>query len=710
MAVGENVLALAGEFAHVSGTPRSQLAAIDLENGSLLDWNPSPNHSFIDPFSIVVTDRAIAVTGPFTSIGGRYRPKFAVFPLLGAPEIVNNLEDTDVAIHQAVRWSIQVLGEQPFTYQWTFNGAAIPGATGSSFSLANAQPGDAGVYAVIISNSVGTVSGRSFKCRVLEPVSIGQEPVSQAVDLGGTAALTVHASGSEPFAYQWRLNGVNLPGEVFSSVSLSRMEPWQAGSYSVAVANSLGAVSSAPAEVTLRLPALPFSDRFSEAGVIDALEFLGTGDTRPATVELGEPSHAGEEGGKSIWLRWRTPVSGVAALETRGSSFDTLLAVYTGIGLAELQEVAADEDAGGYLTSRVQFSAERDRDYWIAVDGLLGVSGNVVLRGTLSPSAEELPLILATPQDQVVNPGGDVVFQVVASSALPLHYQWFFNGSALPGQTSPVLMLPQVTPEQVGLYWVEMSNAAGVVRTAPVLLQLSSADGSDVAAHDKIGEALVAEPGAALQSLQGRAPTTRKAVLLTPGMAGSKIFGTFGATKEPAEPNHCGRPGGASYWLPLKAAADGLLSISTEGSGFNTLLAVFVAGANGSWREVAADDNSGRDGEDSFLRFGAKGGSVYYVAVDGFNNSKGMVRLGYVLDGPDSLPRARIALPSEGSTASLELVVEGQAGRSYRVQTSTDLFRWANLVTGSLTTVDRFSIEQDHLRTPARFYRVVPVP
>ena len=45
-------------------------------------------------------------------------------------------------------------------------------------------------------------------------------------------------------------------------------------------------------------------------------------------LELGPG--AGREGGASVWWTWTAPASGRAVVTTRGSSFDTLLGVYTG--------------------------------------------------------------------------------------------------------------------------------------------------------------------------------------------------------------------------------------------------------------------------------------------------------------------------------------------------------------------------------------------
>ena len=56
----------------------------------------------------------------------------------------------------------------------------------------------------------------------------------------------------------------------------------------------------------------------------------------------------------------------------------------------------------------------------------------------------------------------------LAESLLPLQYQWFFNSFPLAGATNATLMVRQVTPAEVGLYSVEISNGSGVLRTEPV--------------------------------------------------------------------------------------------------------------------------------------------------------------------------------------------------------------------------------------------------
>src|SRR5207302_6942049 len=94
-----------------------------------------------------------------------------------------------------------------------------------------------------------------------------------------------------------------------------------------------------------------------------------------ATREPGEPDHGGKHGSNSVWYVWNPPATGIATFTTSGSTFDTLLGVYTGTALTNLTAVARDEDSGGYVTSAARFNASARVNYYIAVDGFGGAQG-----------------------------------------------------------------------------------------------------------------------------------------------------------------------------------------------------------------------------------------------------------------------------------------------------------------------------------------------
>lgn len=81
--------------------------------------------------------------------------------------------------------------------------------------------------------------------------SIDTQPVGSIISTGGNATLTVAASGTGPFTYQWRLNGANIPGATSSSLTVTNMAGAQAGVYTVVVTGPGGTVTSAAAPLIL---------------------------------------------------------------------------------------------------------------------------------------------------------------------------------------------------------------------------------------------------------------------------------------------------------------------------------------------------------------------------------------------------------------------------------------------------------------------------
>jgi hypothetical protein len=95
-----------------------------------------------------------------------------------------------------------------------------------------------------------------------------------------------------------------------------------------------------------------------------------------ATKEVGEPNHAGNAGGHSVWAVFTPTVSSPVQIDTHVSGFDTLLAVYTGSSVAALTQIAANDDDGTVGgTSSLTFQALAGTTYKIAIDGKNGATG-----------------------------------------------------------------------------------------------------------------------------------------------------------------------------------------------------------------------------------------------------------------------------------------------------------------------------------------------
>ena len=166
------------------------------------------------------------------------------------------------------------------------------------------------------------------------------------------------------------------------------------------------------------------------------------------------------------------PRDGQARFQTQGSTFDTLLAIYTtsadGLVLA-----AADEDSGGYFTSRVVFNAIEGREYLIAVDGFGGAAGDFLLSWQLA-SGIVAPAIAVPPVPQTVSTGQVAKIEVLpVESADPIEYRWFLNGRPIPGARSAVYTQSNVQPEHLGDYSVRLFGSDGTsLDSAPVALEI----------------------------------------------------------------------------------------------------------------------------------------------------------------------------------------------------------------------------------------------
>jgi hypothetical protein len=128
-------------------------------------------------------------------------------------------------------------------------------------------------------------------------------------------------------------------------------------------------------------PAAPSNDNFSTGLNLVSSPFSFQEFNECASTEPGEPPHAGDPGGHSVWFDWSPISDGVAVITTKRSDFDTLLAVYTGDSLTNLTLIASNDDVirGIYLQSEVSLPAFAGTNYHIAVDGWGGAVGTVVL-------------------------------------------------------------------------------------------------------------------------------------------------------------------------------------------------------------------------------------------------------------------------------------------------------------------------------------------
>src|SRR6185312_4460221 len=110
-----------------------------------------------------------------------------------------------------------------------------------------------------------------------------------------------------------------------------------------------------------------------------------------------------------------------------------------------------------------------------------------------------------------------------------------------------------------------------------------------------------------------------------------------GATREPGEPLIVTNVGGASVWYTWTAPSNAVVTFSTAGSDFDTLLGVFIGRNLTNLLTVAQDDSSGPGGT-SAVTFNAPAGTRFYLAVDGSNGVTGDIVLNWMLAAPAAAP------------------------------------------------------------------------
>ncbi|WP_221030320.1 S8 family serine peptidase [Actomonas aquatica] len=195
----------------------------------------------------------------------------------------------------------------------------------------------------------------------------------------------------------------------------------------------------------------PFNDDFADAAVLQGEIITVRNNSVGATAQAGEPSHAGRLR-NSLWWAWTAPSSGIVQVDTRGSDGDTALAVYTGTSLNALTQIAQnDNEAPGFLTSRVSFTATLGTTYYIASDsfsaGLVILNLASAAANDAFASAQELtgdaPLITTTNASATREFGEPTIASGAAGQTL--WYKWtaphdgVFQASAYSESTDPML-------------------------------------------------------------------------------------------------------------------------------------------------------------------------------------------------------------------------------------------------------------------------------
>ena len=154
-------------------------------------------------------------------------------------------------------FTIQAAGTALLNLQWFKDGAGledngnISGTHTATLTLSNVFGGDRGGYWITVSNALGVVTSAVANLGVNDPWLSGQ-PTSQSVQPGQPAVFSVAAVGTAP-VYQWRKDGVPVPGATATTLNVTNAQRSDAGLYDVVVSNVFGTATSTGAMLTVNL-------------------------------------------------------------------------------------------------------------------------------------------------------------------------------------------------------------------------------------------------------------------------------------------------------------------------------------------------------------------------------------------------------------------------------------------------------------------------
>ncbi len=291
--------------------------------------------------------------------------------------------------------------------------------------------------------------------------AITAQPQQAVAPQGGTAALSVTATGTAPLAYQWRRSGTNLPGQTSAALTLPNVQRSQAGGYSVCVSNACGVVTSLVAQVIIGRPAVP---DVRLAVDVSAATPVGGNVLYSFTIEnIG----AAPANGLVLTGYWASAQAGFVSASA-GCVFGfppNALTMTCNVGSLPV---------GGTATYAVVLQA-------FAVGGVgfnglvsgdpseLNLANNSVAKAT---GFGQPPVIVTQPSSFSGVPGGVGSFSLVAAGSPPLSYSWKHDGIDV-GPNGPTINFTELHSSDGGNYEVVVSNPWGSTVSVPVTVSLN---------------------------------------------------------------------------------------------------------------------------------------------------------------------------------------------------------------------------------------------
>ena len=259
------------------------------------------------------------------------------------------------------------------TVTWTSNNENVANVSASGLVTAKA----AGSAEITVKTADGNFTATCTVTvnAVVQPPIITTQPVNQTISVGGTINFSVVATGTN-LSYQWRKDGVNIPGAMSASYSKTNAQVSDAGKYTVVVSNTAGSVTSNEVTLTVNPVSIPVT-----GVILDQTNLIQTiGDPLVMLTATVQPTNATNQA-----VTWSTSNANVATV-TNG--------MVTFVGVGEAIITVTTQDGGKTATCHVTIKDVQIPTYTLTVNNGSG-SGNyaagtvVTITANPAPTGEE---------------------------------------------------------------------------------------------------------------------------------------------------------------------------------------------------------------------------------------------------------------------------------------------------------------------------------